>query len=149
MHHFVSSQDEYSLLVRKLEHEMLPAIAKHGISELPYFPLASGLLTGKYRKGSAAAKGTRLGDQQMLADKYLKDENLQKVERLEAFAKQRGHTLLELAFSWLVSHHEVASVIAGATKPEQVATNAKAGDWELTKEEMAEVDQIASAVPVH
>jgi aryl-alcohol dehydrogenase-like predicted oxidoreductase len=141
---FVSSQDEYSLLVRKIEREQLPVIEKHGLSELPYFPLASGLLTGKYKKGHAPEKGTRLGEKQALADRYLHDANHDKVERLEHFAKEHGHTLLELAFSWLVAHPAVASVIAGATKAEQIEANAKAANWELSPAEMAEVDRITN-----
>jgi aryl-alcohol dehydrogenase-like predicted oxidoreductase len=143
---FVSSQDEYSLLVRKIEREQLPVIEKHGLSELPYFPLASGLLTGKYKKGQAAQKGTRLGEKQALADRYLHDANHEKVERLQHFAKEHDHTLLELAFSWLVAHPAVASVIAGATKAEQIEANAKAANWELSPAEMAEVDRITSPV---
>jgi aryl-alcohol dehydrogenase-like predicted oxidoreductase len=143
---FVSSQDEYSLLVRKIEREQLPVIEKHGLSELPYFPLASGLLTGKYKKGQAAQKGTRLGEKQALADRYLHDANHEKVERLQHFAKEHDHTLLELAFSWLVAHPAVASVIAGATKAEQIEANAKAVNWELSPAEMAEVDRITSPV---
>lgn len=143
---FVSSQDEYSLLVRKIESEQLPVIKKHGLSELPYFPLASGLLTGKYKKGQAPQKGTRLGEKQALADRYLHEANHDKVERLKHFAKEHGHTLLELAFSWLVAHPAVASVIAGATKPEQIEANAKAANWELSPAEMADVDRITSPV---
>jgi aryl-alcohol dehydrogenase-like predicted oxidoreductase len=141
----VSSQDEFSLLVRDLERERLPLIEKYGMSELPYFPLASGMLTGKHKRGQPAAKGTRLGDKPGLAERYLHDANHAKVERLERFAKERGHTLLELAFSWLLSHRAVASVIAGATKPEQVEANAKAAEWVLSEEELAEVDRITGA----
>lgn len=142
--HFVSSQDEYSLLVRNLEREQLPHIEKFGMSELPYFPLASGLLSGKYKKGQSAPKGTRLGEKQSLADRYHTDEKLATVERLQKFATDRGHTLLELAFSWLLSRQAVASVIAGATKPEQIEANSKAGDWVLTTDELAHVDEITS-----
>ena len=140
--HFVSSQDEYSLLVRDLEHEQLPRIQKFGMSELPYFPLASGLLTGKYKKGQSAPKGTRLGEKQGLADRYHTEKNLDIVERLQRFCVERGHSLLELAFSWLLSRQAVASVIAGATKPEQIEANAKAGEWRLSAEELAHVDEI-------
>ncbi len=140
--HFVSSQDEYSLLVRDIEREQLPVIEKHGMSELPYFPLSSGLLSGKYKKGQSAPKGTRLGEKQALADRYHTEQNLEKVEGLRKFAEQRGHSLLELAFSWLLSRQAVASVIAGATKAEQVEANAKAGEWMLTAEELAKVDEI-------
>jgi aryl-alcohol dehydrogenase-like predicted oxidoreductase len=142
---FVSSQDEYSLLVRDIEREQLPVIERLGMSELPYFPLASGLLTGKYKKGSPAPKGTRLGDKQALADRYHTESNLEKVERLQRFAEERGHTLLDLAFSWLLSRKAVASVIAGATKPEQVEANAKAGGWTLNADELAQIDEITQA----
>jgi aryl-alcohol dehydrogenase-like predicted oxidoreductase len=142
---FVSSQDEYSLLVRDLEREQLPVIERLGMSEIPYFPLASGLLTGKYQKGRTPAKGTRLGEKQALADRYHTETNLEKVERLERFAAERGHTLLELAFSWLLSRKAVASVIAGATKPEQVEANARAGDWTLTSGELTQIDQITQS----
>ena len=143
---FVSSQDEYSLVVRDIERELLPLIDQNGMSELPYFPLASGLLTGKYKKGQAAPKGTRLGEKQGLADKYHHDANLEKVERLREFAQERGHSLLELAFGWLLSHQAVASVIAGATKPDQVEANAKAGEWTLNTEELARVDEITGVL---
>lgn len=141
----VSSQDEFSLLVRDLEHDRLPLIEKFGMSELPYFPLASGMLTGKHKRGQPV-KGTRLADKASLAEKYFHEANHAKVEQLERFAKERGHTLLELAFSWLLSHKTVASVIAGATKPEQIEANAKAGEWELNSEELAEVDRITGVV---
>ena len=143
---FISSQDEYSLIVRDLEREQLPVIEKYGLSELPYFPLATGLLTGKYKKGHAAPKGTRLGEKQALADKYHSEANLEKVELLRKFAEDRGHTLLKLAFSWLLSHQAVASVIAGATKPEQIEANAKAGDWELKTDELMQIDEITGAL---
>ena len=118
------------------------------MSELPYFPLASGMLTGKHKRGQPAAKGTRLGDKQGLADRFLHEANHAKVEHLERFAKQRGHSLLELAFSWLLSRPAVASVIAGATKPEQIEANAKAAGWVLSAEELADVDRITSAKEV-
>ena len=143
---FVSSQDEYSLLVREIERDLLPVIEPYGMSELPYFPLASGLLTGKYKKGQPAPKGSRLGEKQSLADKYHSEANLEKVGRLRRFAEERGHSLLELAFSWLLSHNVVASVIAGATKPEQVEANAKAGDWNLTQDELNQVDEITGVL---
>ncbi len=148
LYSFVSSQDEYSLLVRDIEAELLPLIEKYGMSELPYFPLASGMLTGKHKRGQPAAKGTRLGDKQGLADRFLQEANHAKVEHLERFAKQSGHSLLELAFSWLLSRPAVASVIAGATKPEQIEANAKAAGWVLSAEELADVDRITSAKEV-
>ena len=139
----VSSQDEYSLVARGIEREMLPAIERHGMGELPYFPLASGLLTGKYRTGQPAPSGSRLAQKQALADKYHTAANLEKAARLEQFATKRGHTLLELAFSWLLARPAVASVIAGATKPEQIEKNAKTAGWELSAEELAEIDRIS------
>ncbi len=138
----VSSQDEYSLLVRDLEQELLPTIEKYDMGELPYFPLASGLLTGKYKRNQPLPEGTRLAHKEGLKNKYMTPENLEKIERLEEFATQRGHTLLELAFSWLLARPAVASVIAGATKPEQVEKNVASADWELTKEDLSEVDRI-------
>jgi aryl-alcohol dehydrogenase-like predicted oxidoreductase len=143
---FVSSQDEYSLVARDIERDLLPLIEQYGMSELPYFPLASGLLTGKYKKGQAAPKGTRLGEKQGLADRYHHEANLEKVERMLEFAQERGHSLLELAFSWLLSHQAVASVIAGATRPEQIEANAKAGEWTLNTEELVRVDEITGVL---
>ena len=142
---FISSQDEYSLLVRGVEREQLPVIEELGLSELPYFPLASGLLTGKYKKGHVAPKGTRLGEKQTLADRYHTETNLETVGRLQRFAEERGHTLLELAFSWLLSRKAVASVIAGATKAEQIEANANAGDWTLNADELTRIDEITQA----
>lgn len=139
---FVSSQDEYSLLARGMERELLPVIEQHHMSELPYFPLASGLLTGKYKKGHPPPHGTRLAHKQGLAERYFTADKQEKVEQLEQFARERGHTLLELAFSWLLAHRVVVSVIAGATKPEQVEANAKAAAWDLSEQELAEVDRI-------
>ena len=115
--------------MRDLEREQLAVIEKYGLSELPYFPLASGLLTGKIQEGSCRTERNTSG-KQALADKYHSEANLEKVELLRKFAEDRGHTLLKLAFSWLLSHQAVASVIAGATKPEQIEANAEAGDWE-------------------
>ena len=138
---FRSSQDEYSLLVRDLETDLLPTLSAEKLGLLPYFPLANGLLTGKYRAGEASPEGTRLsgrGDD----DKYLNAANLRTVDALREFAEARGRTLLELAFSWLLNEPVVSSVIAGATKPEQVQANAQAASWKLTDEEMAEIDEI-------
>jgi aryl-alcohol dehydrogenase-like predicted oxidoreductase len=136
---FVSCQDEYSLLVRDVEKELIPAMEAKGLGLLPYFPLASGMLTGKYRRGQEAPAGTRFAGSQRLQDRYWNDANWDRVERLTQFAEQRGHTMLELAFSWLASQPTVASVIAGATKPEQIEANVKAGDWELSAAELEEI----------
>jgi aryl-alcohol dehydrogenase-like predicted oxidoreductase len=138
---FISAQNAYSLLDRRPEAELVPAMKKFGLSMIPFSPLASGLLTGKYRRGEAGPEGARLSAGPM-SQRMLTDANFDKVEALEAFAQRQGHTILELAFSWLASLPYVASVIAGATRPEQVADNAAAATWRLTPEEMAEVDQI-------
>ncbi|HJM90145.1 MAG TPA: aldo/keto reductase [Dehalococcoidia bacterium] len=138
---FISAQPQYSLLDRSIEPEIVPACNEYGLGVLPFFPLASGLLTGKYKRGSDAPEGTRLAAGPM-GERMLTDRNFDKVEALETFAQGRGHTLLELAFSWLASQSHVGSVIAGATKPEQVTANAAAASWRLDEEEMAEVDQI-------
>ena len=141
---FVSSQDEYSLLVRDLEEALLPTIREHNLGLLPYFPLANGLLTGKYRAGEEAPEGARLSGRGE-GDKYFNDANLKTVENLRAFAEERDHTLLELAFSWLLGKPEVTSVIAGATKPEQIAANAQAASWQLSDAELAEVDDMTQS----
>ena len=138
---FVSVQNQYSLFHREPEAEVIPECQKEGLAFLPFFPLANGLLTGKYRRGQAAPKGSR-GDAGF-GPKVFTDENLAKVEKLTAFAEKRGHTLLELAFSWLAAQPTVASVIAGATTPEQVKANSSAADWELTAADLAEISTIA------
>lgn len=140
---FVSCQDEYSLVFRKPEAELMPAARKYGMGMLPYFPLASGLLTGKYRRNATLPAGTRLANTQRLADRYLTERNWAIAEKLGDFAEARGRTMLELAFSWLLSQSPVTSVIAGATKPEQLEQNIKAGDWKLTAEELAEISHIS------
>jgi aryl-alcohol dehydrogenase-like predicted oxidoreductase len=142
---FVSCQDEYSLVFRKPEEELMPAARKYGLGLLPYFPLASGLLTGKYRRNASLPAGTRLANTQRLADRYLTDRNWEVAERLGDWVETRGKTMLELAFSWLLAQSPVASVIAGATKPEQLEQNVKAGGWHLSAEELTEIDAIAAA----
>jgi len=144
LNRFVSCQDEYSLVFRKPEAELMPAARKYGLGLLPYFPLASGLLTGKYRRNAPMPEGARLTKTQRLANRYLTERNWQIAERLEAFVAARGRSMLELAFSWLLAQAPVTSVIAGATRPEQLEQNIKAGDWKLTAEELAEVDRIAA-----
>jgi aryl-alcohol dehydrogenase-like predicted oxidoreductase len=140
---FVSVQNEYSLLHREPEREVLPECERLGLAFLPYFPLASGLLTGKYRRGQPPPEGSRLGGDGRFAD-MLTEQNLEIVESIIEFAESRGHTLLELAFSWLLARPVVASVIAGATKPEQVKANAEAAIWKLTEAELAEINEILS-----
>jgi len=130
-------QNRYSLLERDAEDDVLPRCAELGVSFIPYFPLASGLLTGKYRRGEPPPAGTRLEGSDALTD-----EAFDVVEALENFAQARGHTLLELAIAGLASQPAVASVIAGATKPEQVQANAAAAEWELSADELAELRSI-------
>lgn len=142
---FVSVQNHYNLLNRADEPEVLPLCNELGIAYLPYFPLASGMLTGKYQRGEQPPEGTRLRRWGDRASGMLKDENFDKVDTLTQWAKEHGHSILDLAFAWLAAKSPVASVIAGATKADQVRANAKAGEWELTPAEVAEVDAIASA----
>ena len=137
---FVSVQNEYSLLKRDVERDVLPECERAGLTFLPYFPLASGLLTGKYRRGEPAPSGSRLAGGGRA--NQLSDQNLAIVEELIRFAEARGHTILELAFSWLLTRPVVASVIAGATKPEQVHANTGAAQWRLTADELGEIDRI-------
>jgi aryl-alcohol dehydrogenase-like predicted oxidoreductase len=137
---FASLQNEYSLLHRDPEAEILPLCRELGIAFIPYFPLASGMLTGKYRKGEPPPAGSRIAEGRH-ADLF-NERHLDIVERLIAFAEARGHTMLELAFSWLLRKPAVVSVIAGATTPEQVRANAAAAVWKLSDEEAAEVDRI-------
>lgn len=142
---FISAQDEYSLLKRDIERELVPALEAHGMGLLPYFPLASGLLTGKYKPGAEIPAGTRMSVMKRLADRYMTERNWAIVGKLETFCAARGHSLLELAFSWLASRPCLSSVIAGATRAEQVEQNVKAVNWTLTPEELAEVDRITQA----
>jgi aryl-alcohol dehydrogenase-like predicted oxidoreductase len=140
--HFISAQDELSLLVRDVERELIPALNAKGVGLLPYFPLASGFLTGKYTRGSDAPEGTRMARIKRLSDRFMTEKNWTIVEKLEAFCASRGHTMLELAFGWLLAKPVVASVIAGATKPEQIEANVKATGWKLSSEDLAEIDRL-------
>jgi aryl-alcohol dehydrogenase-like predicted oxidoreductase len=140
---FASVQNNYSLLHREPEAEVLPECERSGIAFLPYFPLANGLLTGKYQKGRPFPKSSRAEDG--FGPKLFTDENLAIVDELRSFAESRGHTLLELATSWLASKRAVASVIAGAKTPEQVKTNAAAVTWRLSQSDLADVDGILTA----
>jgi aryl-alcohol dehydrogenase-like predicted oxidoreductase len=145
---FVTVENEYSLLERKPEQEVLAACERLDVSFIPYFPLASGLLTGKYRRGRPVPAGSRLGGRGgRPAEDVVEGGKLDVTARLAAFAEARGHTLLELALSWLASRPRVVSVIAGATSPEQVRANAAAaGAWTLDPDELAEVDRLTRAV---
>jgi aryl-alcohol dehydrogenase-like predicted oxidoreductase len=139
---FGSAQNMYNLLNREPEQDILPACERRGLAFLPYFPLASGLLTGKYRKGQPLPEGARLTAYPEDRRKhFLNARTLDIVEKLEAFASARGNTLLDVAMSWQAANPVVASVIAGATKPEQVRANAAAVGWKLSDEEQKEVDE--------
>ena len=140
----VSCQDEYSLLAREPDLGLLDAMAAQGLGMLPYFPLASGMLTGKYRRDAPPPEGTRFSSTPILTDHFATAENWAVVEGLERFCAARSRTLLELAFSWLLSRPTVASVIAGATRPEQVAGNVAACGWRLDAAELAEVDRLTA-----
>ncbi|MGA7489130.1 MAG: aldo/keto reductase, partial [Xanthobacteraceae bacterium] len=131
---FVSCQDEYSLLARDIERELIPAAKARGLGILPYFPLASGLLTGKYRPGALLPPGSRLAKNPGHAQDFISERNWRIVGELEAFAARRGRSLLELAVSWLLRDGVVASVIAGATTPEQIEQNVHAAGWVLSAE---------------
>ena len=141
---FITAQNEYSLIDRRAERELVPACRKYGIGLLPYFPLASGLLTGKYSRGEAPADDTRIGAWGARGQQLLTDRNFDIVERLQKFAAERDKSLLDIAIGWLASQDVVSSVIAGATKPEQVEQNAAAADLHLSPEELAEIDTITS-----
>ena len=139
---FVTMQPEYNMLNRSIEAELLPFCDKYDIGILPYFPLASGFLTGKYLQGQEAPEGTRLAGNERAKENTLTDKNFNILSKLSKFAEDRGHPMVELAIAWLLAKPAVSSVIAGATKEEQVTANVKASDWDLTDAEMEELDII-------
>jgi aryl-alcohol dehydrogenase-like predicted oxidoreductase len=139
---FVCCQDEYSLLLRDIERELIPAAKAHGMGLLPYFPLASGLLTGKYRRDAPLPPGSRLSKNPRHAEEFGTARNWRLVAELEALAARRGRTMLELAFGWLLHDGVVTSVIAGATTPAQLEQNIRAAQCTLSAEELAEIDRI-------
>lgn len=141
---FVSVQNEYSMIKREAERDVLPECERLNLAFLPYFPLASGLLTGKYRPGAPIPAGSRADA--AWGPKVFTKENIALAERLQQFAEKQNHSLLELAFAWLLSRPVVASVIAGARSPEQVRANARQGDWKLTAEQLREVERLLAAV---
>jgi aryl-alcohol dehydrogenase-like predicted oxidoreductase len=138
---FIAVQNEYSLVVREAEEEVLPACERLGLGFVPFYPLASGLLTGKYRRGEAAPAGTRLSGREEVAS----DEQFELVEALERFAADRGASLLELAIGVLLARPVVSSVIAGATKPDQVRANAAAGRWAPSEEDLAALESLLAS----
>jgi aryl-alcohol dehydrogenase-like predicted oxidoreductase len=141
---YVSCQERYSLLERELDRQLMPVIESYGLGLIPFSPLANGLLTGKYRRNAPMPEGARLTKTPQMAERYLTERNWEVVERLEAFCEARGRSLLELAFSWLLHRPNVASVIAGATAPEQVEANIRAADWALSPEDMDEIDRLTA-----
>jgi len=138
--YFASVQNDYSLMKRDAEADVLPECSRSGVAFLPYFPLANGLLTGKYRKGRTFPDSSRGKD--AFGPRVFTPENLERIEALIAFAESRNHSLLELGFSWLAARPEVCSVIAGAKTPDQVRANSSAASWKLTSRDLAEIDRI-------
>jgi aryl-alcohol dehydrogenase-like predicted oxidoreductase len=140
---FVSAQNELSLLRRRAADDLLPACAELGLAFLPYFPLGSGLLTGKYRRGEAPPEGTRMQAWGSgFSERQLTDRNFDRVDALTAWAEARGHSILDLAFAWLLAHDPVASVIAGATRPEQVKANVEAARWKLSADDLVDIGRL-------
>jgi aryl-alcohol dehydrogenase-like predicted oxidoreductase len=142
---FVSVQNEYSLFHRAPESGVLEECVRQHQGFLPYFPLASGLLTGKYRKGQPKPEGTRLASEENY-NRFANDTRIDAIETLTQYAESHGRSLLELAFGWLLAKPSIASVIAGATRPEQVLANANASNWQLTNQEVSEVDALVAGV---
>ncbi len=139
---FVTVQPEYNMLNRSVERELVPFCDEYNIGILPFYPLASGFLTGKYRQGEPVPEGTRLAGNQRAQGNTLTEKNFAMLSKLENFAAERGHPMVELAIAWLLGNPAVSSVIAGATRTEQVTANAKAADWRLTEDDMKEIDEI-------
>src|SRR6185503_13622435 len=139
---FVSAQNHYNLLDRRIEREVMPAAENFGVGIIPYFPLASGLLTGKYKRGAAVPNDSRAAANPEAAKRMLSDENFAVVEKLEDFARGRGKGILDIAVSWLLGQKQVATVIAGATKPEQVEANVAAGSWTMPRDDWDEINKL-------
>ena len=142
LYNYCCVQPEYSLVVRDVERELVPATQRYGMSLIPFFPLASGFLTGKYSQGEEPPEGTRFAGSPNMGNRYFNDDNWSLLGKLQSFAGERGHSVAELAFSWLLGNPVVPSVIAGATKPEQVTANAQAAGWQLSDDEMAEIREM-------
>lgn len=143
---FVSSQDHYNLLTRKVEETVVPELRRLGMSLLPYAPLAGGLLTGKYRHNAPMPKEGRITNSPKQAERYLSDANWRIIENLVSFSSQRGRSLLDLSFAWVASRDPVCSVIAGAMSPAQIDANVHAADWALSDEELLEIDKITGGL---
>ncbi len=142
LNQFVTVQPEYNMLNRTVELELVPFCHEYNIGILPFYPLASGFLTGKYRQGEPLPEGARLTGNQRAQANTFTEKNFAMLSRLETFAEERGHPMVELAIAWLLGNSAVSSVIAGATKNEQVTANVKAANWVLTPEDMTEIDEI-------
>lgn len=143
---FISEQAEYNLLNRRLEREVIPFCQAYKIGVIPFFPLASGFLTGKYRPGAAPPAGTRLAGNERMRARALTDKNFAILEKLEQFAGERGRPVGELAIAWLLAQPQVASVIAGATSPGQVTANVKAAEWRLSADEARAVSKLVESM---
>lgn len=147
LNRFVACQDPYNLLRRGIENTLCPAMQAYGLGLIPHTPLAAGLLSGKYKRNAPMPAGARMTREQRQANRWLNDSNWDVVERLTALCEARGHTLLELAMSWLASRPLVASIIAGATSPEQVELNARAVEWQLSPDDLTAIDEATRAEP--
>jgi len=139
---FVTEQPQYSLLNRQIEKELVPFCLKYGIGIIPFSPLASGFLTGKYKKGGEQQIDGRLARSSTNAKRVFTDANWEKLAKLETFATEHDHTVLELAMAWLLSKPYISTIIAGARKNEQIEANVAAAEWKMTAEEVAEVEAI-------
>ena len=144
---FVSVQPRYNMLNREIDEELTPLCQRYNLGILPYYPLAGGFLTGKYGRRQPPPEGARLTYHTRQAQQWISDPNLDLLEELERFSARRDRTLVELAFAWLLANGQVSSVIAGATRPEQVQANAAAGEWRLTDDEKTEVDGLLAHAP--
>jgi aryl-alcohol dehydrogenase-like predicted oxidoreductase len=138
---FVSIQPRYSLLDRHIEEELIPCCQAYNVGVIPWYPLAGGFLTGKYRRGAAIPEGTRFSSNPAMYGRMLNDANFDLLEKLEAFAAERNHSMAELAIAWLASHQWCSTVIAGVTSKAQVSANVNAAEWKLSAEEMVKLDQ--------
>ena len=145
LEHYVACQERYNLLEREYEPNMAAMVEAYGLGLIPFSPLANGLLTGKYRRNRALPAGARLTTTQRMADRYLTERNWGIIEELNDFCARRGCSMLELAMSWLASRPAVSSVIAGATRPEQLEQNVRAVEWALTNDDLDEIDRLTAS----
>jgi len=145
LHSFVTLQPRYNLIDRSIEQELVPCCLAYGIGVIPWYPLAAGFLTGKYRRGEALPVGTRLASSSTVSSRIVSDANFDKLAKLEAFASEHGHSVAELAIVWLLSHPWLSTVIAGVTKIEQVSANVAAAEWKLTGDEVTQLEEISQA----